>query len=326
MKAWLVTGAGIPSDVLRLVDIEVPTPGPGEIRLRVEAAAIGLPDVFMCQGVYPLTPAGVFVPGQEVCGIVDAVGDEVDVPLGARLMAVTNFFDGRGGFAEFTIAQAESAYPAPPAMTAADAASFRIGFSTAWIGLVRRGLIQRGETLLVLGAAGGSGITAVQLGQALGARVLAVTSGEERGAFCRAHGADAVIDRTAGDVTAAVDAATDGRGVDVVYDPVGGEVASAIVRNLARDGRLLAVGFASGSWVQPDTHTLVRRNASLVGVYAGGLSRADNEADHRSLMSLVEAGYLRGTATTMPFDSLPEGVEAVRASAVLGKVVITPGG
>ncbi len=326
MRAWQVTGAGFPRDVLRLVDIEVPSPGPGEIRLRVEAAAIGLPDVFMCQGVYPLTPAGVFVPGQEVCGTVDAVGDGVDVPLGARVMAVTNFFDGRGGFAEYTIAQAESAYPVPESMPAPDAASFRIGFSTAWIGLVRRGRLQRGETLLVLGAAGGSGITAVQLGHALGARVIAVTSGGERGDFCRAHGPDDVLDRTAGDIATAIDTATDGRGVDIVYDPVGGVVADATVRCLARDGRLLAVGFASGSWVTPDTHLLVRRNASLVGVYAGGLSRADNEADHRSLMGLVEAGYLRGMSTTMSFDELPEAVEAVRASAVLGKVVITPVG
>ena len=325
MRAWQVRGAGDPAEVLELVDIEPPEPGPGEVRLRVEAAAVGLPDVFMCRGTYPLTPAGVFVAGQEVCGVVDAVGAGVgSLAVGDRCMAVTNFYDGRGGFAECTIVRPESAHRVPGSMTAEEAAAFRIGFSTGWIGLVRRGRLAAGETLLVLGAAGGSGITAVQIGHALGARVLAVATGPERGRFCVDHGADRAIDRSVDDVVAVANEVTGGAGVDVVYDPVGGDLADATVGCLSRDGRLLAVGFASGRWVSPNVHALVRRNASLVGVYAGGLGREADVADHEALLDLWEQGHLRAQPTVMAFDDLPAALDAVRTNQVLGKVVVRP--
>ena len=327
MRAWQVQGQGTPLEVLHRVDIDEPRPGPGEIRLRVRTAAIGLPDVFMCSGTYPLTPSGgVFVPGQEVCGIVDEVGDGVDIAIGTRLMAVTRFTDGRGGFADVTVAPATSAYRVPDTMSDVDAASFRICFSTAWIGLVRRGLVQRGEQLLVLGAAGGSGATAVQLGKALGARVLAVASGPEKLEFCRRMGADVLIDRTTQELRGAVLEATDGRGVDVVYDPVGGDAANTSARALAPFGRLLAVGFASGTWAQPPTHQLVRANASLVGVYPAGLTRADQEADHEAMLALHAQGALESFATVRRFDELPDAVETVASGAVIGKVVIDVAG
>jgi len=299
-----------------------PVPGPGELGIRVGAAAVGLPDVLMCRGSYALTPPLPFVPGQEVCGVVDAVGEGVDLPLGVRLMAVTSFMDGRGGFAESTIANAGTAYRVPDEMSDAEAAAFRIGFSTAWIGLVRRGALGAGEWLLVLGAAGGSGAAAVQLGRALGARVIAVASGAQRLAFCERLGAEAVVDRAAGSVSDAVLAATDGRGVDVIYDPVGGDPAATAIRALAPGGRLLAVGFASGTWAQPATADLVRRNCSLVGVYAGGLARDENEADHEALLALAADGHLAGAATTVPFDRLPDAVEDVAAASAVGKLVV----
>lgn len=322
MRAWQVQRIGLPREALRLVDLDDPVPGPGELRLRVRAAAIGMPDAFMCRGSYALAPPVPFVPGQEVCGVVDAVGDGVEVPLGTRLMAVTSFYDGRGGFADRTIARADSAFRVPDTMDDAEAASFRIGYSTAWVGLVRRGALRPDEWLLVLGAAGGSGAAAVQLGRALGARVVAVAAGEEKLALCRDLGAEVVIDRTTESVPEAVLAATDGHGVDVVYDPAGGEVASATVGCLARDGRLLAVGFASGAWVQPDVWALVRRNASVVGVYAGAYSRAENEADHEALLALVAQGHLRSVATVVPFADLPAAVAAVDEGAALGKLVV----
>ena len=302
--------------------MEEPVPGPGELRIRVGAAAVGLPDVLMCRGSYALTPRLPFVPGQEVCGVVDAVGEGVDLPLGVRVMAVTSFMDGRGGFAESAIANAGTAYRVPDEMSDADAAGFRIGYSTAWIGLVRRGALEAGEWLLVLGAAGGSGSAAVQLGRALGARVIAVASGAQRLAFCERLGAEAVVDRAAGSVPDAVLAATGGRGTDVVYDPVGGEPAAAAVRALAPGGRLLAVGFASGSWAQPDTADLVLRNCSLVGVYAGGSTRAESEADHEAMLALAADGHLAGTATTVPFDRLPDAVEDVAGASAVGKLVV----
>lgn len=322
MRAWQVRRHGSPHEALELVEIAEPSPGPGEIRLRVRAAAIGMPDAFMCRSTYALTPPLPFVPGQEVCGIVDAVGPEVDVALGTRLMAVTNFFDGRGGFAEATIARAASAYRVPPEMSDVDAAAFRIGFSTAWIGLVRRGALHDGEALLVLGAAGGSGATAVQLGKALGARVIAVAAGADKLAFCRQMGADVLLDRSAASVPDAVLAATGGRGVDLIYDPVGGEPAEASLRCIAPGGRVLAVGFASGRWVQVNTAHAVRHNYSLVGVYAGGYTRDESERDHEALLALAGQGKLAGFAHTASFTDLPDAVEAVASGRVIGKTVV----
>ncbi len=307
--------------MLRLVEIDEPVPGPGEVRLRVVAAAVGMPDAFMCRATYAFSPPLPFVPGQEVCGVVDAVGEGVDVAVGTRLMAVTSFTDGRGGFAEATIAPAAGAYRVPDSMSAVDAASFRIGFSTAWIGLVRRGGLQPGEWLLVLGAAGGSGATAIQLGHARGARVIAVAAGSEKLALCERMGAEVLIDRTRDSVPEAVLAATGGRGADVVYDPVGGDPATAALGCLAPGARFLAVGFASGRWVQANTHDLVRRNASLVGVYAGGFTREENEADHEALLALAAAGELEGFATPVPFARLADAVEAVATGRVVGKLV-----
>ena len=309
--------------MLQLVEIDEPTPGPGQVRLRVKAAAVGLPDAFMCRSTYALTPSLPFVPGQEVCGVVDAVGPEVDVAIGTRLMAVSSFMDGRGGFAQATIAPRHSAFRVPDDMSDVDAASFRIGYSTAWLGLVRRGELREGEWLVVLGAAGGSGSTAVQLGRALGARVVAVASGAEKLEFCRRMGAHVVIDRSADSVRDAVFAATDGHGADVIYDPVGGDLADASLRYIAPRGRVLAVGFASGRWVQANTAHVVTHNYSLVGVYGSSYTREEHEDDHEALLALAAQGKLVSFAHTVPFTQLPDAVEAVGAGAVVGKTVVT---
>lgn len=322
MRAWQVQQHGSPKDALRMAEIDPPVPRPGEVRLRIRAAAVGLPDAFMCRSNYRLTPKSLpFVPGQEVCGVVDAVGEGVDVPIGARLMAVTSFMDGHGGFADYALARTASAYRVPDAMSDVDAASFRIGFATAWIGLVRRANLQPDEWLVVLGAAGGSGATAVQLGRALGARVVAVASGPEKVAFCRKMGAHVVIDRTAENVRDRVLDATDQHGADVVYDPVGGAAGSDSTRYIAYGGRLLAVGFASGEWVKVDTAHVVQRNYALVGVYASGLTREQGEADHEALLSLAAEGKLDSFATVVGFAEIPAAVEAVGAGTVIGKMV-----
>jgi len=322
VRAWQVDRHGEPRDALRLVDRPSPVPGSGELSVDVTAAAIGMPDVFLCRSTYAFSPPVPFVPGQEVCGRVRAAGDDVDWAPGTRIMGVTSFVDGRGGFAEQTIVPAHSAYRVPDAMSDVDAASFRIGYSTAWIGLVRRGRIESGEWLLVLGAAGGSGATAVQLGRALGARVIAVAAGPEKLAFCGRMGADVLVDRTRDEVADAVRAATEQGGADVVYDPVGGDAATTALRVLAPGGRFLAVGFASGAWVRAETHDLVRRNQSLVGVYAGGYTREENEADHEALLALAGDGRLGSFATTVEFGDLPAAMEAVAAGTVVGKVVV----
>ena len=322
MRAWQVGRHGTPGDVLGLVEIEEPTPGPGEIRVRVAAAAIGLPDVLMCRDEYAFKPPLPFVPGQEVCGTVDAVGDDVDLAVGSRVMGVTCFYDGRGGFAEATILGAANAFRVPESMPAVDAASFRIGFSTAWAALVRRGALAAGETLVVLGAAGGSGLTALQLGHALGARVIAVGAGGERLEGCRRLGADVLIDRTSESVPEVVLEATDGKGADVVFDPVGGELATAALQGLGSGGRFLAIGFASGEWVKVDTHELVWRNQSLVGVLAAGQTREEDEADHEALLALAAEDKLRSLTTTVGFHEVPDALEQVAAGSAMGKLVV----
>ncbi len=322
MRAWQVRGHGAPREALSLVTVALPEPGPGELRLRVRAAAVGLPDAFMCRGTYPLTPRLPFVPGQEVCGVVDAVGPGVQVALGTRLMGVTSFMDGHGGFADATIARIDTLHRVPATMSDTQAAGFRIGLSTAWIALVRRGAVRADEWLAVLGAAGGSGTAALQLAHALGLRTIAVAAGEKKVELCRRIGADVTIDRTQQDVAAAILEATSGRGADVIYDPVGGEPAANALRGVAQGGRLLAVGFASGQWVRVKTADAVRRNMSLVGVYASGYTDEENRADHEALLALADTGALGGYNTVVPFDALPDAVESVAAGTVLGKLVV----
>jgi NADPH:quinone reductase len=323
MRAWQVQAHGEPIDVLHLVEIDPPEPGPGQLAIRVTAAGVGLPDVFMCRGNYPLTPPLPFTPGQEATGIVTAVGEGVDTALGSRVMVVGGFISGDGSFAEQSLANVGSTFPVPDGLSDTEAAGFWIPHLTGWIGLVERGHLASGEWLVVLGAAGGSGIAAVQLGQALGARVIAVVSDERRAAFCRGLGAEVTLNRHDGPLTPALRDITQGRGVDVVYDPVGGPVAVDAGGAMARDGRLLAVGFASGSWPHIDPHQLVVTNTSLVGVFAGGYSRQDLDRMHRQLSDLISAGKLRNAVTaTIPFDQLPRSLQSLADNTVVGKLVL----
>jgi NADPH2:quinone reductase len=323
MRAWQVQGAGEPVEVLREVQVERPDPGPGQARIRVTAAGIGLPDVFMCRGTYPLTPPLPFTPGQEATGVVTAVGEGVDLAIGDRVMCVTAFFLGSGSFAEECLVLADSTFPVPDGLSDAEAAGFWIPHMTGWVGLVERGGLAEGDWLAVLGAAGGSGIAAVQLGKALGANVVAVVGGEDKAAFCRSLGADAVVDHRAGPVAPALRELTGGRGVDLVYDPVGGALGEEAATAMARYGRLLAVGFASGRWPVIAAHDLVVANTSVVGVFAGGYRRDELEAMHAGLSQLVARGRLRNAVTDqVPFAELPAAVQRMADRGVVGKLVM----
>jgi NADPH2:quinone reductase len=323
MRAWQVRKRGEPADVLERVDLEPPAPGPGQATVRVAAAGLGLPDVLMCRGVYPLTPALPFVCGQEVTGTVTAVGDGVELAVGTKVMGVTVFTEGWGGFADECLVFPNSTFPVPAGLSDEEAAGFWIPHMTAWIGLVDRGGLQPEDELVVLGAGGGSGAAAIQLGKALRARVIAVVGDDARAELCRSLGADAVIDHRAGPLGDAILAATGGRGADVVYDPVGGDAGEAAARALARYGRLLAIGFASGRWPQVPVHELVVSNTSIVGVLAGGYSRAELEGVHARLSGLIASEALRTTVTeAVPFDDLPRALQRVADRAVVGKVVM----
>ncbi len=325
MRAWQVQRAGEPFEALQLVELPVPEPGPGQIRIRVTAAGIGLPDVLMCRHTYPLTPKSAFVPGQEATGVVTAVGRGVDRPVGSTVMSVTSFMEGHGSFAQECLVPAGSAFAVPGGLSDAQAAGFWIPHMTGWIGLVDRGRLMEGEWLAVLGAAGGSGIAAVQLGRALGARVIAVVSDEARAEFCRQLGADHTVVLGDGDLSSRLREMTAGNGIDAVYDPVGAETAEQAWAALSRHGRLLAVGFAGGRWPRIETHNLVVTNTSLVGVIAGGYARDELDSIHARLSALVADGHLRNSVTAeVPFDELPAAVQRLADRSVIGKLVMVP--
>ena len=325
MRAWQVQGQGEPLEVLKEVTLEPPTPGPGDMRIRVTAAGLGLPDVLMCRGNYPLTPPLPFTSGQEAVGVVTAVGDGVDVPIGTRVMSTTVFYLGHGSFAEECLVTDGNTFAVPEGLTDEQAAGFWIPHMTGWIGLVNRGQLAEGETLVVLGAAGGSGIAAVQLGRALGARVIAVVSDEKKAEFCRGLGAHVTINHNDEGFVEALVAAAGPGGVDVIYDPVGGALAESAANALNRGGRLLLIGFASGRWPKFDAQTLVMTNRTVVGVIAGGYSRAELDEIHARLSALIADGRLKNAVMdTVPFDGLPSALQLMADRKVIGKLVMVP--
>jgi NADPH2:quinone reductase len=313
-------------DALRLNEAaHPPQPTPGTVHLDVIAAGIGLPDAFMCQGSYALTPSTFpFTQGQEVVGRVVGWGEGVENrKVGDRVMAVTSFFTGHGGFAEQCLALDDFCLPVPDGMTDAEAAGFLIPFHTAYIALVRRGKIEAGETLLVIGAAGGTGQAALQVGKALGARVIATAGGPEKAAFCRALGADHVVDYRSEDIAEGVKAVTDGRGADAIYDPVGGEAFASAMQCVAHEGRILAIGFASGRWGQADTSHLVYNNYSVVGVIPSHYDRAFKERAQDRLLGWWKEGKLRPQIDDLiPFEALPDALERLVAGGVRGKLAL----
>ena len=323
MKAWQVAGQGEPREVLRLAEVTLPATPPGMLRIRVDACGLGLPDLFMCRGSYALTPKLPFTPGQELAGWVIEAGEGATAPVGARVMGVSAFFLGHGGMALEAFALDDFAFPIPDDMQGDEAAAFTIPYHTAYVGLVRRGVLAAGETLLVTGGAGGTGSAAIQLGCALGARVIATARGAERAAFCRDLGAELVIDPREDSLDRSVREATDGRGADVVYDTVGGDAFDAATRCIAHEGRLLAIGFASGRWGQPSPAHLVMHNYSVVGVLPGGYDRSFKLAAQEELMAYRKAGALRvPLGERFAFDALPDALEQLARGGVLGKSVL----
>jgi NADPH2:quinone reductase len=323
MRAWQVTNHGAPREALELVDTDVPEPGPGLLRITVSAAALGRPDLLMCRGSYALTPELPFTPGQELAGVVSAAGEGTRAKIGDRVMAVSAFFLRRGAFAEECLALDDFAFPVPDAMSDAEAAGFTIPFHTAYVGLVRRAALAPGETLLVLGGAGGTGSAAIQLGCALGARVLTTAGGPRKAEFCRSLGADLVIDYREREIGEAVREATDGRGVEVVYDPVGGAAFKAASRCIAHEGRLLIVGFASGDWGKPSAAHLVTHNYSVLGVIPSAYDRVFKLAAQEALMRHYGQGRIRVPIhASHPFRDLPAALEALETGAVAGKSIL----
>ena len=323
MRAWQIQRYAEPLEALSQAEVPLPDPGPCELRLRVEAAGLGLPDVFMCRGQYAFRPELPFTPGQEVVGRVTAAGAETETDLGSRVMAVTAFFRGLGGLAEEALALDAAAYPAPAEMDAATAAGFVIPYHTAYLGLVTRGRLQPDETLLVLGAAGGTGAAAIQLAKALGARVIAVAGGAAKVEACREWGADLAIDHERASFAEVVMDETRGLGVNCIYDPVGGSAFAAALECLASEGRLLAVGYASGAWSDASTQALVRRNASVLGVFVGAYTKPLLDEVHSALLDLWRRGAIRSIVTrSVDWSDAAKALHELSLRRTSGKTVV----
>lgn len=323
MRAWQAEQFGEPEAVLERVERTLRDPRDDEVEIEVHAAGVGLPDALMLRGSYPAVRKPPIMPGQEVVGTVLRAGSEARVQPGQRVMAMTQFARRVGGFGEICFGQARWAMPVPEAMSDEQAAGFMVPFHTGWEGLVRRGGLTAGETLLVLGGAGSSGSAAIQIGKALGAKVIATVSSAEKAAFCRDLGADEVINYREQGIDEGVLACTGGRGVDVVYDPVGGSAYEAATRCVARDARIVLIGYSSGSWPTIDPLDVVLKSYSVVGGFMGAVSREEGDAHHRAMMELVEAGKLRVPIDRVfGFDEVPQAIARVGSNEAVGKVVV----
>jgi NADPH2:quinone reductase len=320
----LVCNSFAPLDQLRLEDVETPEPLPGQVRIRMMAAALNFMDTLIVQGRYQYKPPLPFSPGAEMAGIVTAVGDGVHaLRVGDRVMYRGQF----GSLAEERLADAQDLTVLPQDIGWQDAAAMPIAYTTALHGLQDRADLQPGETVLVLGAAGGVGIAAIQVAKAMGACVIAVAGGAAKGISCKAAGADVVIDHQSTDLRAAIREATDGRGADVVVDTVGGGQADASLRGLARNGRYLVVGFASGSIPALAANLILVKNASVFGV-TGDYSRNDH-AHHAAIMKRLfdwlSAGLIRPLISeVVPLADAPEALRRLALRQVTGKIVVVP--
>lgn len=324
MRALVCRAFG-PEQDLELAEVDRPVLPAGHVRIGVKAAGLNFPDLLLVRGQYQFKPELPFTPGIEGAGVVAELGEGVEgLAPGQRVAFTTQV----GAFAEGVVVPAEATVPIPDAMSFEEAAGFTIVYATSFHALYRRAELQAGETLLVLGAGGGVGLAAVELGKALGARVIAAASAPEKLEAAKAHGADDGVDYAREDLTARVKALTDGDGVDVIYDPVGGALSEAAFRAIAWRGRHLVVGFASGEIPALPLNRPLLKEASVVGVFWGPWARRNPDArrdDMAALMAFYERGALKPKVSArFPLERFAEAFAEIAERRVIGKVVLTP--
>jgi NADPH2:quinone reductase len=331
MKTWQVARNGEPQDVLELTEAPRPQAGPGQLLVRVLAGTANFPDVLMCLGTYQVRPPLPFTPGVELCGEVVEVGPDV-AGFANEFRAGDRVIGGavlpHGAFAEYALMNAALTMPAPSGLDDAEAAPFHMTYQTGWFGLHRRAGLKAGETLLVHAAAGGVGSGAVQLGKAAGARVIGVVGGQEKAAVARELGADVVIDRRAEDFVAVVKEVTGGKGADVVYDPVGGESFQKSTKCIAFEGRIVVVGFASGTIPSAALNHALVKNYSILGLHWGLYQRVEPAAIpacHAELTRLVDAGLIRTLVSQrLTLADVPDGLRQLAAGTTTGRITFQP--
>jgi NADPH2:quinone reductase len=324
LRAIVCREWGDPSKLV-LDEIAPPPLGAGQVRIRVHAAGVNFPDLLIVQKKYQLQPPLPFVPGAEVAGEVLEVGAGLDsLAIGMPVAALC----GTGGFAEQVVVDAERVLPLPAATPYPLAAGLLLAWGTGWHALRDRGGLAAGETLLVLGAAGGAGLAAVAIAKAIGARVIAAVGSAAKAALCRQHGADSVVLYETEDLREAVKRLTDGRGVDVVFDPVGGRFALPAFRTLAWRGRYLVIGFAGGEIPAMPCNLPLLMGASLVGVYWGEFVRREPERHRQGMAELLDwiaEGRVRPwISRSYTLEEAPQALADLAARKVTGKVVILP--
>lgn len=322
MKALMCEAYG-PIENLHVREAPSPVAGPRQLLIQVKSAGVNFPDALMVQGRYQVKPPLPFAPGAEIAGIVKAVGAEVkDFAVGDRVMALVS----TGGFAQECVADAARSMPLPQGMDFDTGAALVLTYCTSLHGLKDVGALQPGETLVVLGAAGGVGISAIEVGKAMGARVIAAASSDEKLALCRQVGADETINYSTENLKDRINALTDGKGADIVYDPVGGDYTESALRAIAWRGRLLVIGFAAGEIPKIPLNLALLKERQILGVYWGDSTKRD-PAGHLANVRQLEAWFVEGkikpiVSERFPLERARDAITLIANRGVKGKVVV----
>lgn len=296
MISWQANKLGDAKDVVKKVNIDLPEPRENEARIKITATVLGLPDYMMLKGNYIISNSFPISFGQEAVGIVDKAGPGYPYKEGQRVITGTRFDIGLGGLAEYSISPGESAIKAPQGLTDEEAAGFLGSFHVAYVGLVNRAFLKPGETLLILGGSGRTGSSAIQLGKALGATVIATARKQEQASFCLEQGADFVFNPKEQNFQSAIEDFTNGKGINVIYDTVGGNLYKQAVENIAIGGRVVLIGFASGEWGEIDPIHISWKGYSVTGALHTIRTKKEREESIKKLNSLL----LDGSVTPLP--------------------------
>ena len=322
MHAWLCENP-VGVDALSWKELPTPQPKAGEVLLEIKAASLNFPDLLIVQNKYQMKPELPFVPGSEYAGVVQALGAGVThLKVGQHVACLS----GTGGFGTHTLAPAALCMPLPDAFSFVDAAAFIMIYATSHHALVDRAQLKAGETVLVLGAAGGVGTSAIQIAKACGARVIAAASTDEKCALCKNIGADATINYSTENLRDAIKLLTDGKGPDVIYDPVGGDLAEPALRSIAWRGRYLVIGFASGTIPSLPLNLPLLKGASIVGVFWGSFAKQEPKANAAMMQTLAQ-WYMQGKVKpvidrSMPMAELKAAYAHMGSRGVMGKLVL----
>jgi len=322
MHAWLCENP-IGIDAVTWKELPTPVPAEGQVLINIKAASLNFPDILIVQNKYQHKPALPFVPGSEYAGVIEAVGPGVThLKVGQNVACLS----GTGGFGTHTLAPAAMCMPLPNGFSHVDAAAFIMIYATSYHALVDRAQLKAGETVLILGAAGGVGTSAIQIAKAMGARVIAAASSDEKCALCKSIGADETINYSTQDLRESIKALTGGKGPDVIYDPVGGPYTEPAFRSIAWRGRYLVVGFAAGPIPALPFNLMLLKGASVVGVFWGDFAKKEPKAN-AAMMAELATWYAKGIIkpvidSTMPMAQLKEAYAHMSSRAVKGKLVM----